>query len=161
MKRRATSQKGIIMKKQYEIDMVNEKVYVDPQFVKNAGQLGAPEFTIFMELKNTLTGFSFEVKNLNESCKITYSDLTYETMEAFINFYEKEECRATSIEEFKKIRAESIFKKAPYSFVKSWFLSKYKDAYNKSNFATKKDTKKSEVIKGLNNSATTVSQASN
>lgn len=149
------------MKKQYEIDMVNEKVFVDPQFVKNAGQLGASEFTIFMELKNTLTGFSFEVKNLNESSKITYSDLTYETMEAFINFYEKDECRATAIGEFKRIRAESIFKKAPYSFVKSWFLSKYKDAYNKSNFATNKDTKKSEAIKSLNNSATTVSQASN
>lgn len=147
------------MKKQYVIDMVNEKVYVDPVFVKNAGQLGATEFSIFMDLKKTLIGFSFEVKNLNESSKTTYSDLTYDTMEAFINFHEPTDKRNAAIADFKQIRAESIFKKAPYSFVKSWFLSKYKDAYKKSNFAMKKESKKAEAIKELKNGATAVPQS--
>lgn len=138
------------MKKQYVIDMVNEKVYVDPAFVKSAGQLDASEFTTFMNLKKTLPAFSFEVKNLNESSKTTYNDLTYDTMEAFINFHEPENKRKAAIEDFKKIRAESIFKKAPYSFVKSWFLSKYKDAYKKSSFAMKKESKKAEAINKLN-----------
>ena len=138
------------MKKQYVIDMVNEKVYVDPAFVKSAGQLDASEFTTFLNLKKTLPGFSFEVKNLNESSKTTYSDLTYDTMEAFINFHELENNRKAAIEDFKKIRAESIFKKAPYSYVKSWFLSKYKDDYKKSSFAMKKESKKAEAINKLN-----------
>ena len=138
------------MKKQYVIDMVNEKVYVDPTFVKSAGHLDAPEFATFMDLKKKLPGFDFVVKNLNESSKTTYNDLTYDTMEAFINFYEPENKRKAAIEEFKKTRAESIFKKAPYSFVKSWFLSKYKDAYKKSSFATEKESKKAEAINKLN-----------
>ena len=86
--RAATKRKGIIMKKQYFVDMVNEKVYVDPMFVKKAGQFGSPEFNKFMELRSTLPGFNIEEKNLNVSKKNVYSELTYEVSDAF-NIYER------------------------------------------------------------------------
>ena len=63
------------MKKQYVIDLVNEMVCVDKEFVKKAGRLGTPEFETFMELKTTLPGFAFEVKNLNVSNKNVYNEL--------------------------------------------------------------------------------------
>ena len=152
--RTATKRKGIIMKKQYFVDMVNEKVYVDPMFVKKAGQFGTAEFDKFMELRTVLPAFKFEETNLNVSSKNVYSDLTYEVMEAFINFYEPSEKCAAVLAVFRQIRAESVFKKAPYSFVKSWFLSKYKTEYNKSSFAEERKTKKSEAIQKLTHPAT-------
>ena len=146
------------MKKQYVIDLVNEMVCVDKEFVSKAGRLGTPEFETFMELKRTLPGFAFEVKNLNVSNKNVYSDLTYEVMEAFINFYEPSENRAAVLAVFRSIRAESVFKKAPYSFVKSWFLSKYKTEYNKSSFAEERKGKKAEAIQKLNKPAAASAQ---
>lgn len=143
------------MKKQYVIDLVNEIVCVDKEFVKKAGRLGTPEFETFMELKRTLPGFKFEEKNLNVSNKNVYSELTYEVMEAFINFHVEENCRKKVVDEFKAVRAEAVFKKAPYSFVKSWFLSKYKTEYNKSSFAIERKGKKAEAIHKLNHPAAT------
>ena len=141
------------MKKQYFVDMVEEKVYVDPMFIKKAGQFGTAEFNKFMELRTALSGFKFEEKNLNVSNKNVYSELTYEVMEAFINFYEPNEKRAAVLAVFRQIRAESVFKKAPYSFVKSWFLSKYKTEYNKSSFAEERKGKRAEAIQKLNHPA--------
>lgn len=151
--RAATSQKGNVMKKQYFVNLIDGVVYVDPMFVKKSGQFGTPEFDKFMELKKTLPDFTFEVKNLNETKKNVYNDLTYEVMEAFINFYEPTEKRAAVLTVFRKIRAESLFKKAPYSFVKSWFLKNYKDEYNKSSFAEERKGKRAEAIQKLNHPA--------
>ena len=119
--------------KNYEIDIVNEKVYVDPTFVKKSSNLKTPEFKEFMELKRTLPEFSFEEKKLNLE-KNTYKGLTNDVMEAFILYYEKIENREIVLKEFKEIRAESVFKKNKASFVRSWFLGKYKKQYNESSF---------------------------
>ena len=141
------------MKKQYFVNLIDGVVYVDPMFVKKAGQFGTVEFDKYMELKRALPDYTFEVKNLNVSNKNVYSELTYEVMEAFINFYEPTENRAAVLAVFRKIRAESVFKKAPYSFVKSWFLNNYKDEYNKSSFAEERKGKKAEAIQNLNHPA--------
>lgn len=141
------------MKKQYFVNLIDGVVYVDPMFVKKAGQFGTAEFDKYMELKSALPDYTFEVKNLNVSNKNVYSELTYEVMEAFINFHEGEEGCAAVISEFKAVCAESVFKKAPYPFVKSWFLKKYKAAYNKSSFAEERKGKKAEAIHKLNNPA--------
>lgn len=138
--------------KNYEIDIVNEKVYVDPTFVKKSSNLKTPEFKEFMELKRTLPEFSFEEKKLNLE-KNTYKGLTNDVMEAFILYYEKIENREIVLKEFKEIRAESVFKKNKASFVRSWFLGKYKKQYNESSFVLNKDGK--VVIQKLKNGATT------
>lgn len=144
------------MKRNFFVNLIEGTVDVDPCFLEKAGEFGTPEFEKFMELKKTLPDFKFIVKKLNDSDKNTYPDLTYEVMEAFINFYEPAEKRADAISEFCKVRAESVFKKAPYSYTKSWFLKKHKEAYNKSSFAEKRKGKKVEAIRKLND-ATAVS----
>lgn len=129
------------MKKQYEVSILEGKIYVDPEFVKKAGQLDSPEFSEYMRLKRELPGFPFEEKNLNVSSRFTYSKLSYDAMKDFINFYESDERKPAALAEFNRVRAESAFKKAPYSFVKSWFVRNYKEAYRKSSFAEKEPGK--------------------
>ena len=129
------------MKKQYEVSILEGKIYVDPEFVMKAGQLDSPEFSEYMRLKRELPGFPFEEKNLNVSSKFTYSKLSYDVMKDFIDFYESEERKPAALAEFNRVRAESAFKKAPYSFVKSWFVRNYKEAYRKSSFAEKEPGK--------------------
>ena len=146
------------MKRNFFVNLIEGTVDVDPCFLEKAGEFGTPEFNKFMELKKTLPDFKFYVKKLNLSDKNTYSDLTYDVMEAFINFYEPAEKRADAISEFRKVRAESVFKKAPYSYIKSWFLKKYKEAYNKSSFAEERKGKKVEAIRKLNNAAAASAQ---
>jgi hypothetical protein len=68
-------------------------------------------------------------------------------------YYEKIENREIVLKEFKEIRAESVFKKNKASFVRSWFLGKYKKQYNESSFVLNKDGK--VVIQKLKNGATT------
>ena len=116
--------------KKYVVDIVNSKVYVDPTFIKKASKLGTAEFKEFTELRASLPGFAFEKKNLNAD-KNTYKGLKIEVMEAFIMFYEEGEEQKKALEEFKAILAESIFKKNKSSFVRSWFLHKYKNQYKK------------------------------
>ena len=155
--------------KSYEIDIMNEKVYVDPTFIKKAGNLDTAEFKKYMELKRTLPGFACEEKKLNAD-KNTYKGLKEDVMEAFILFYEEGEAQKKALEEFKETLAESIFKKEPTSnigtlvlfesifkknkgsYVRSWFLKKYKKQYNESSFALNSDGK--VVIQQLKNGAT-------
>ena len=143
--------------KNYEIDIMNEKVYVDPTFVKKSSNLNTAEFKQFMDLRRTLPGFTFEEKKLNPD-KNTYKGLTIDVMEAFILYYESDKNKPESLKEFKEILAASVFKKNRSSFVKSWFLSKYKEPYNKSSFAQKYESKKAQAIKELKNGATTAPQ---
>ena len=138
--------------KKYEIDMMNGKVYIDPAFATKAGQLGSPEFAKFMELKTSLPGFTFEEKKLNAD-KNTYKGLKIEVMEAFIMFYEKGEQKEAALREFYSVVAEGDLKGRKSPFVKSWFISKYKEPYNKSSFAQKKESKQEEVIKSIRTAA--------
>ena len=137
--------------KSYEIDIMNEKVYVDPTFIKKAGNLDTAEFKKYMELKRTLPGFAFEEKKLNAD-KNTYKGLKEDVMEAFILFYEEGEEQKKALAEFKETLAESIFKKNKGSYVRSWFLKKYKKQYNESSFALNSDGK--VVIQQLKNGTT-------
>ena len=111
-----------------------------------------------MELKRTLPGFDFEEKKLN-SDKNTYKGLTIDVMEAFILYYEQGEKKAEALKEFNEILAASVFKNNKSSFIKSWFLSKYKEPYNQSSFAQKSESKKEKAIKELKNGATDVPQS--
>lgn len=125
----------------YEIDIMNEKVYVDPTFVKKASKLETKEFDKYMELRRTLPSFTFEEKKLNAD-KNTYKGLKEDVMEAFILFYEEGEAQNKALKEFNDTLAESVFKKNKGSYVKSWFLKKYKKPYNESSFALSEEGKK-------------------
>ena len=128
------------MKKQYFVDQLEGVVYVDPAFLKAAGQIDTDECNLFETLRKKYPAFKFAKKDLNKSNKRTYSNLTFERMEHFIKICVPEAERKTALDEFKKVCAESTTKDGPYGYVKSWFLKEYKNEYNKSSFA--KDEKK-------------------
>lgn len=141
------------MKKQYVVARLERVVYVDPKFVEKAGQLDTEESILYDRLMEKYPSFKFEEKKLNESSKNTYKGLNYDVMKAFIKFYEEGENQQKMLDEFDNVLAESVFKKAPPIYVRSWFLSKYKEPYNKSSFAQQNESKKEQAIRGMLNPA--------
>ena len=123
------------MKKQYFVDQLEGVVYVDPAFLRAAGQIDTDECVLFEKLREKYPKFKFEKKDLNKSTKRTYNNLSYERMEAFINVCLPKNERKEAFEEFNQVCAVSKTKDGRYAYVKSWFLSKYKAQYNKSSFA--------------------------
>lgn len=142
---KATSQKGNIMKKQYFVEQLEGIVYVDPAFLVAAGQIHTEECSLFETLKQKYPEFTFEKKDLNKSNKTTYPKLTYARMKRFIetNIHDETE-RNKALAELKKKRLEAEGRPGQYAYVKSWFLSEYKDEYNKSSFSKEKKEDKDE-----------------
>lgn len=131
------------MKKQYFVKQLDGIVEIDPAFLKAAGQMDTDECVLFEKLQAKYPAFKFVVKDLNKSNKKTYSNLTYGRMTDFINTCLPECERKNALAELKKAKNESKAKDGRYGYVKSWFLSEYKEQYNKSSFA--KETEKKEV----------------
>ena len=137
------------MKKQYEVARLERVVYVDPEFVKKAGQLDTDESKLFDRLLEKYPTFMFEEKKLNESNKQTYKGLRIEVMQAFIIQYEETpQKRETALRELNKKKAEGLLLGATYGVVKSWFLENYGKVYNGSAMS-KKDGKRDVLIKEL------------
>ena len=66
------------MKKQYFVNQLEGVIYVDPAFLKAAGQIDTDECALFETLRNKYPEFKFQKKDLNKSTKRTYSNLTYD-----------------------------------------------------------------------------------
>lgn len=128
------------MKKQYFVKQLERIVEIDPVFLKAAGQMDTAECTLFEKLQVKYSTFEFLVKDLNKSSKKTYANLTYDRMAQFIKICLPEEERTAALATFKEKCNEATTKDGRYGYVKSWFLSEYKEQYNKSSFA--KDSKK-------------------
>ena len=131
------------MKKFYFVKHLEGIVEIDPEFLKAAGQMDTDECILFEKLQAKYPTFKFVVKDLNKSNKKTYPNLTYERMVNFISTCLPEAERASALAELKKVKNESMSKDGRYGYVKSWFLSEYKEQYNKSSFA--KETERKEV----------------
>lgn len=129
------------MKKQYFVKQLEGIVEIDPAFLKAAGQMDTDECILFEKLQAKYPTFKFVVKDLNKSSKKTYSNLTYDRMKDFINTCLPESERESAFAELKKAKNESKAKDGRYAYVKSWFLSEYKEQYNKSSFAKENDRK--------------------
>ena len=148
-KRKATSQKGNVMKQNYFVARLERVVYVDPMFVKMAGQLDTEESKLFDRLLEKYPTFKFEEKKLNETNKQNYKGLRIEVMQAFIIQHEETpEKYNPQLKELNKAMAEGLVKGAKYSAAKSWFLKHYGEVFNGSALS-KKEGKQDELIKNL------------
>ena len=137
------------MKKQYFVDQLEGVVYVDPAFLKAAGQIDTAECTLFETLRKKYPEFRFEKKELNKSSKQTYGGLSIRVMQAFIIQYEDTPEKVNeALKALNKKKAEGLLKGATYGVVKSWFLDKYGKVYNNSELA-QKDSKRDALIKEL------------
>ena len=64
----ATSQKGnnIMSNKKctfiYEADHIKKVIYIDEESMKRAGQISNPEFAELMKVRETLPGYTLEIK---------------------------------------------------------------------------------------------------
>lgn len=144
------------MKRQYFVEQLEGIVYVDPAFLVAAGQIHTEECSLFETLKKKYPTFNFEKKDLNKSNKTTYSRLTYNRMKRFIetNIHD-DDARKKGLEELAKKRIEAEGRSGQYAYVKSWFLSEYKDEYNKSSFAKAKKVDEDEQNECVKPSAQT------
>ena len=137
------------MKKQYFVARMERVVYVDPMFVKKAGQLDTEECELYDRLLEKYPDFKFEVKKLNESNKQTYKGLTIKVMQAIIIQHEETPDKyEPKLKELNKKLADGLARNATYSVAKSWFLDNYGEVYTGSALS-KKEGKREALINEL------------
>lgn len=72
---RLQARREIVMKKYnfvYEADHVHNTIYVDVDSMKRAGQIDAPEYKRFLEIKAELPGYAIQTKVFDKKEKCTY-----------------------------------------------------------------------------------------
>jgi hypothetical protein len=81
----------------------------------------------------TLPGFKVEEEKIaHNASKEAYGKLNYDVMKTFIEGYETDDTkRKAMLEEYETIKTISKTQRGAYAFVKSWFLKKYKDEFDR------------------------------
>ena len=129
----------------YEINHIEGKVILTKQFAKSASILNTPEYMTLLELRRNHPDYTFELREIRKKeGKKSYRNLTYERMEEYIIAREGKDSDA--LKEFEKVKMLSQVQAGPYAYVKSWFLKKYKDEFQKEEDA-EKDSKEAPAKK--------------
>ena len=115
------------------IDRNKKIIYATKSFLIKAGQFGTTEFKTLNDMLKTFPGFKVEEEKIaRNASKEAYGNLTYAVMKAFIESYETDNTkRKTMLEEYEAIKTVSKTQRGAYAFVKSWFLTKYKDEFDR------------------------------
>ena len=115
------------------IDRTKKTIYATKSFLIKAGQFGTTEFNTLNDMLKTFPGYKVdEEKIARNASKEAYGDLTYEKMKQFIEGYETDDAkRKAMLEEYEAIKTISKTQHGAYAFVKSWFLKKYKDEFDR------------------------------
>ena len=115
------------------IDRNKKIIYATKSFLIKAGQFGTTEFNTLNDMLKTFPGFKVEEEKIaRNASKEAYGNLTYAVMKAFIESYETDNTkRKTMLEEYEAIKTVSKTQRGAYAFVKSWFLTKYKDEFDR------------------------------
>ena len=115
------------------IDRDKKTIYATKSFLIKAGQFGITEFNTLNDMLKTFPGFKVEEEKIaRNASKEAYGNLTYDVMKAFIENYETDEAqRKTMLEEYEAIKNVSKTQRGAYAFVKSWFLKKYKNEFDR------------------------------
>ena len=115
---------------QYEIDFINAKIILTKKFAKAASILNTPEYTNLMQMRRENPDFTIELREIKKKeGKKSYRNLTYEHMEDYIITREGKD--SATYKEFLNVKKLSQIQAGPYAYVKSWFLKKYKDEFEK------------------------------
>ena len=115
---------------QYEIDFINSKIILTKKFAKAASILNTPEYTTLMQMRRENPDFTIELREIKKKeGKKSYRNLTYDHMEDYIITREGKD--SATHKEFLNVKKLSQIQAGPYAYVKSWFLKKYKDEFEK------------------------------
>ena len=135
---------------QYEIDFINSKIILTKKFAKAAGILNTPEYIALMQIRRENPDFTIELREIKKKeGKKSYRNLTYEHMEDYIITRDGKDSEAHK--EFKQVKKLSQVQAGPYAYVKSWFLKKYKDEFEKEEETAEAPVKKPELKVFSNN----------
>ena len=115
------------------IDRNKKTIYATKSFLIKAGQFDTTEFNTLNDMLKTFPGFKVEEEKIaRNASKEAYGNLTYAVMKAFIESYETNDAkRKAMLEEYETIKTVSKTQRGAYAFVKSWFLTKYKDEFDR------------------------------
>ena len=113
----------------YEINYIENTITVTKKFLKEAGVIGSPAYTELARVRKDLPDFRIVQREITKKPgKKTYGKLTYKVMEGFIEAQEGENAKAV-LAEFERVQALSKAHSGSYAFVKTWFLTRYKDVF--------------------------------
>ena len=101
------------MKTGYNYDAINNTVTISAPFAKKASQVGSAEYDIMLKLRKDYPN----LKVVKEE-KIGKAQLTYKTMEEFINLHHNKDDLKKA---FESVKTLSKFHSMPFTFVKAWF----------------------------------------
>ena len=128
----------------YEINHFQAKVILTKQFAKAASTLNTPEYMTLLELRRNHPDYTFELREIRKKeGKKSYRNLTYEHMEAYIITRDGKDSEAHK--EFNQVKKLSQVQAGPYAYVKSWFLKKYKDEFQKEEETAEAPVKKPDL----------------
>ena len=115
------------------IDRNKKTIYATKSFLIEAGQFGTTEFNKLNNALKENPGFKVEEEKIaRNASKEAYGNLTYAVMKAFIESYETDNAkRKAALEEYETIKTVSKTQRGAYAFVKSWFLKKYKNEFDR------------------------------
>lgn len=135
----------------YSINFETETITITKKFGKAASQIGTPEFKEMKKLRNEFEGFSIEYKTIDKKeNKVTYRNLTVETMKEFLNSLDNAE---EALYVFGKVEKVADKKKGKYAIIKKWFLNHYKKEYIEWNITDTVDKEVSAIEKELDDVA--------
>ena len=101
------------MKTGYNYDAINNTVTISASFAKKASQVGSAEYDIMLKLRKDYPN----LKVVKEE-KTGKAQLTYKTMEEFINLHRNKD---ELLKAFASAKTLSKFHSMPFTFVKAWF----------------------------------------
>ena len=124
------TRKGFIMKHTYEVNHEQQEIVVTKAFLKKAGVIGSRAYDTLTKARADYPGYEVVQREIAKSARSrAYGKLDYEHMREHIEAQEDENTRAAVLAEFEQVKALSKAQRAPYPFVKKWFLKKYADDF--------------------------------
>ena len=114
---------------EYKVNQIEGTITITKRFAKAASVLGSAEYNIMKQLRADNPTFTVLMREIKKKeGKKSYRHMSYENMRIFITEIEGE--NSPIMNEFEKTMAIAKTQSAPYTYVKKWFLNRYKDALN-------------------------------
>ena len=113
----------------YEINYIENTITVTKSFLKEAGTIGSPAYIELARVRKDLPDFQIVQREITKKQgKKTYGKLTYKVMEDFIAVQEEGNAPAV-LAEFQRVQQLSKIQAGSYAYVKTWFLTRYKEVF--------------------------------
>ena len=116
-------------KNTYTINHAEEKIIMTKEFAKKAGVIDSHEYRLFTQFRKDFPSYGIEERKATKNDnKITHKGLSLENMKKYLATREN---AADALNAFELAKDYYKGQSAYYSKMKAWFLSNYKEDYDK------------------------------